>query len=519
LEPLQSSSGNKVKALTLRVMSSCVLGCLAIVAALGLGCRARSAQPFSNSQLTVGFGFGGTALAGALQNLIDTLSSEPLVAFDWHGRTVPRLAVGWSVEDGARTIKLHLRSGVVFHDGTPLNAETVVNQLRKSIEAPGYDRVKTIDAVGPDLIAIRLREPDAFLLGELSKATIKIGTNQDIATGPFVLRSRTPEVVLEPFAKYHLGPPAISRVVVRTYETPRASWAAMMRGDVSFLYEVNRDAVGFVEAGSRIQTFSFPRPYYIPIVFNTAHPILGRRAVRQAINEAIDRSEIVAKALNNRGQPADGPVWPHHWAYNSASRAYSYNPEAARIRLDAAGLPVKAGASGDMPRRFKFRCLFWSEDAMFERIALVVQKQLFEIGIDVEMVPVTLSEIRDRHVSGDFEALLVQMVSGRSLDWVYWFWRSVPPKAAGIARSGYTAADPVLDRLRAAQSDDETRIAVADLQRVLYEDPPAAFLVRPETARAVDQSFTVPIEEKGRDILGTIWQLKPRPSAEVTAQR
>jgi peptide/nickel transport system substrate-binding protein len=407
---------------------------------------------------------------------------------------------------------------VVFHDGTPLTPEIVVLQLRTLLKDPGYDRVKSIDVGGSDSIVFRLRQPDAFLLAELSKATIKIGGDKNIATGPFILRSRTPQVMLESFSNYHMGAPAISRVVVRTYETPRASWAAMMRGDVSFLYEVNRDAVGFVEAGSRIQTFSFPRPYYIPIVFNTRHHILGQRAVRQAINEAIDRSAVVAKALNNRGQPAAGPIWPYHWAYNSASRTYSYNPEAARIRLDAAGLPARAGRPGEMPRRFKFRCLFWAEDAMFERIALVVQKQLFEIGIDVEMVPATLKEIGERHASGDFEALLVQMASGRSLDWVYWFWRSAAGRPAGIARPGYTAADPVLDRLRTAESDDETRIAVADLQRVLYDDPPAAFLVWPETARAVDESFIVPAEENARDILGIIWQLQPRPP-RVDARR
>jgi peptide/nickel transport system substrate-binding protein len=491
---------------------------LTAVAALGPACNRPSPRALTNTTLTVGFGIGGTALAGALQNFIDTLSSEALVSIGWNGRTLPRLAIQWSVADDGRTITLQLRKGVVFHDGTPLTADIVVRQLRNSLANPGYDRVKSIDTEGDESIIVRLHEPDAFLLGELSKTTIKIGTKQDIGTGPFLLGARTPNVVLEPFLKYHLGPPTLSKVVVRTYETPRASWAAMMRGDVSFLHEVNRDAVGFVEAGSRIQTFSFPRPYYIPIVFNTRHSILGRRAVRQAINEAIDRSEIVTKALNTRGQPADGPVWPYHWAYNSASPKYSYNPEAARIRLDAAGLPVKASGAGQMPRRFKFRCLFWGEDAMFERIALVVQKQLFEIGIDVEMVPMTLKEIRDRHVSGDFEALLVQLVSGRSLDWVYWFWRSIPPKAAGIARSGYTSADPALDRLRAARSDDDTRIAVADLQRILYEDPPAAFLVRPETARAVDQLFSVPLEEKGRDILGTIWQLKPR-SPDVNARK
>jgi peptide/nickel transport system substrate-binding protein len=272
--------------------------------------------------------------------------------------------------------------------------------------------------------------------------------------------------------------------------------------------------VEFVKAGSRIRSFSFPRPYYIALIFNLEHHILGRRDVRRAINEAIDREAVVDTALNGQGQPADGPIWPLHWAYHSTDRGYAYNPAAARLRLDAAALPVRASA--DAPRRFRFRCLFWSEDPQFERIALVVQRQLFEIGIDVEMVPVSVIEFRDRLVAGEFETLLVPMVSGRSLEWTYLFWHSGPNAIVG---SGYTAADAALDRLRSARSDDETRIAVADLQRIMYEDPPAAFLVRPETARAVQDTFVVPEELPGRDIAGTLWQWKPRGTAEARAGR
>jgi peptide/nickel transport system substrate-binding protein len=493
--------------------------CLGALAALGSACKNNSPARVVDSTLTIGLGYGGTSKAPALQTFLDSLYTEPLISIGWNGRPQPRLADSWKWSDGGRTLLLHLAKGVVFQDGTPLTAPIVAAGLRQRIGQGGFGRVESVAADGEDKVIFRLREPDSFLLAELSTGNIKKGTDQSVGTGPFVLTSRGPEVVLEAFPKYHLGQPSIRKIVVRTYNTPRASWAAMMRGEIEFLHEVNRDAVGFLEAGSQIQIFSFPRPYYIPIVFNITHPILGRREVRRAINEAIDRSEIVAKALHGRGQPADGPIWPYHWAYNSANRTYSYNPEAARIRLDAAGLPLLEARRGEMPRRFRFRCLFWAEDADFERIALVVQKQLSKIGIDVEMIPMTLADIGKRHAAGNFEAIIVQMTSSRSLDWVYWFWRSVPAGLPAYGRSGYTAADSVLDRLRSAQSEEETRLAVADLQRILYEDPPAAFLVRAETARAVDRSFRIPNEEKGRDILGTLWQWTPSPAAELQTRR
>jgi len=492
---------------------------LAGAAAFGSACAKPAPISSQAPTLTVGLGFGGTAQAPSRQYMIDSLSGEPLVAIDWNGRFQPRLAAGWTWSEDGLTLRLHLRPDVVFHDGTPLTADLVVADLKRSFNPAVLDRVTSISAEGPSTVMFQLTEVDAFLLGQLNNVPIKKGKDRLIGTGPFLLRSQSPEFVFESFPRYYQRPPAISKVLIKTYESPRAAWAAMMRGEVSFLYEVSRNAVDFVEAESRLQTFSFPRPYYIPIVFNLNHPILGRREVRQAINEAINRTEIVEKALNRRGDPADGPIWPQHWAYNPGVRSYSYNAAAAQIRLDAAGFPEVVSGRGRMPKRFAFRCLFWKEDPLFEQIALVVQKQLFESGIDVEMVPATLKEIGERHTSGDFEAFILQMTSGRSLDWVYGFWHSAREKKSGTVMSGYLGADAVLDRLRNARSDEETRIAVADLQRVLYDDPPAAFLVRPETARVIDQSFEVPSEANGRDVLGTLWQWKPRPAASPGAQR
>jgi peptide/nickel transport system substrate-binding protein len=488
-------------------------------AALISACARPSLPSSQPPTLTVGLGFGGTALAGARQYMVDSLSAEPLVAIDWNGRFQPRLATGWTWDDDGLTLRLHLKPGVFFHDGSPLTADVVVADLRRSLSPGVLDRVKSISAEGTSTVTFQLNAVDAFLLGQLNNVPVKKGNERLIGTGPFLLRTQSPELVFESFARYHQHPPAISKVLIKTYESPRSAWAAMMRGEINFLYEVSRNAVDFVEAESRLQTLSFPRPYYIPIVFNLNHPILGRREVRQAINEAIDRREIVEKALNRRGYPAEGPIWPQHWAYNPGVRSYNYNAAAARIRLDAAGFPVLLAGRGQMPKRFTFRCLFLIEDPLFEQIALVVQKQLFESGIDVEMVPATLKEIGERHPKGDFEALMMPMTSGRSLDWVSVFWRSAQQQQSGTVMSGYKGADAVLDRLRDARSDDETRIAVADLQRVLYDDPPAAFLVRTETARVIDQSFEIPIEAKGRDVVGTLSLWKPRPVPPVTARR
>ena len=44
------------------------------------------------------------------------------------------------------------------------------------------------------------------------------------------------------------------------------------------------------------------------------------------------------RAWIGQGVVADGPIWPHHWAYSAAQKTYTHNIEAATLRLDAAGL-------------------------------------------------------------------------------------------------------------------------------------------------------------------------------------
>ena len=62
-------------------------------------------------------------------------------------------------------------------------------------------------------------------------------------------------------------------------------------------------------------------------------------------------------------------------------------------------------------------------------------------------------------------------------------------------------------------TDDEVRAGVAELQRVLYDDPPAAFITWDERARAVSRRFIVPAEP-GVDVFPSIWRWKAAPASD-----
>ena len=138
------------------------------------------------------------------------------------------------------------------------------------------------------------------------------------------------------------------------------------------------------------------------------HPVLKRREVRVAINEALDRNELVRNAMRGHGRIAEGPFWPYHWAYPQGRFPVAFNPEAAKLRLEASGLKAGRGSAQQMPARFPFTCLVLAGDDRFERIAQLVQRQLYAVGIDMQIEPLSLKELQPRRTSGDFEAFLLE---------------------------------------------------------------------------------------------------------------
>ena len=173
-------------------------------------------------------------------------------------------------------------------------------------------------------------------------------------------------------------------------------WVGLMRNDVDMALEINKESVEFLKGAARFETYTSIQPYYIPLVFNIRNPMLARVDVRRAIADAINRKEIVSQGMRGQAQEAEDPVWPFHWSYNTAPPGRTFKPEMARERLDAAGLPVRAAAPGRRASRFQLKCMFYNRDPQFERIGLLLQRQLAAVGIDLVLEGLTGPEMQNR---------------------------------------------------------------------------------------------------------------------------
>jgi peptide/nickel transport system substrate-binding protein len=491
-------------------------------------CNTKSEQLSASQQGKVALRIGFPQSTGqedplrGIRQAASQLSTEGLVGNNREGRATPRLAASWSPSPDGRRWAFRLRANAKFHDGSPVDAASVKHSLDDSLAnlsdrrlVPGLDDIVSIEASGRQELIVTLRNRSTFFLDDLSIPISKRGRDSKaVGTGPFVIKTSSPEsTIMSTFPDHYLGTPRVEEIVWKPYPALRTAWAGMMRGEVDFLYEVGQDTVEFVQGESSVNTFTFLRPYVFGVVFNSARQPFKDRQVRRALNFAIDRQAVVDQALKGRGIVAHTPVWPEHWAYDQTIPGYSYDQLRAGAILDESNRRLNSSQSkAGSPARFRFTCLLIENLAHWERMALVVQKQLFEIGVDMRLEAVPATVFNARVARGEFEALFLELVSGRSIGKSYFFWHS----AGALNSFGYRSdgVDEAWDAIRGAPDDDVYRNSVSLLQRRLVADPPAIFLAWGQTARAVSKRFEVPTQV-GSDILASLGSWSP---ARATTQ-
>jgi peptide/nickel transport system substrate-binding protein len=464
------------------------------------------------------------AIAGAdfsLRQLASSLALEGLTQHTPDGRSVPKLAESFWWEREGRILKVNLRRGVTFHDGTPLTGELAAEMLSGLVALPSnqdlYPSLRDVVAVrsASNLqVEFELSQPSVFLPDDLV-VPLAIG-DPAVGTGAFQIVRRSPEeIVLRRHEGYYGGTPNIGTVSIRGFGALRNAWTSLLRGDVDMVTEVPPDALEFVQ-GNQVQVLSFERSYQYVVAFNSKRPPFDSAVVRRALNLAIDRAAIIESVLQNRATPSTGPIWPKHWAYDQSIPPFAFEPSLASSLLDAAGVKPSTDASGRVAR-LRFTCLIPANFAVSERIGLELQKQLYDVGVDLRFEVVRPEDLDGRLRGGNFEAILLDLASGPTFSRAYVFWAS-QRTFSGLNVFGYENADAerLYRVLGSTTNEAAVRSATRNLQRVLLDDPPALFLAWNQRSRAVRREFEV-VQDPASDPvdpIGTVWKWK---SAEAVA--
>lgn len=456
-----------------------------------------SADRPAPSHITIGIPSADAPVAP----LAFSLTHTRLVRMDQGGHARPGVIARWKVSPDGQAWTFDLSPGVRLQDGRQATARDVaaaIEEARKDDAAdPGLWPVARVEVLGDQQLRVELSRPTSLLLDALALV-------EALPTGPYREQQKGEGQLPEFEAMRADGAelPAIQQVLLRRYDTPRAAVTALLRREVDVLYEVPSEARTLLAKADGVRSFSHVKPYVVTLGLNHQHPVLARRAVRQALNVAIDRAVLVAEEMEGFGIPAADLLWRDHWSAPHTGDAEAIRmdrPRAERL-LTSAGLPRRRMADGRELPRLRLRVLVL-EDTTMARLARRLQRMYAAVGVDLVLESVPMNQVFARVVQGDFEAFLSPVFSGYGLSRAYLAYADHDrPRLVG---RGYRAARRAAEAVRAAVDDTTLTSAVMDLHRVVLDDPPDVTLFWQRAERAVGQRVRVPDDVEG-DVLGSL---------------
>jgi peptide/nickel transport system substrate-binding protein len=397
----------------------------AAIACVGAGCGQKGGDPanpsaaHSKAPETLIFARGSDAQKLDPADIddgesVNTLSQicEGLVRFRSGTLEIePGLAETYNISPDGLTYTFHLRSGVKFHDGTPLNAETAIWSFQRQMypEHPGhlpeaafaywtylYQDIVDVRAADAMTVEFRLKQANAGLLASLAvfpafllspNALAKYGDEfqrNPVGTGPYRFVKWTPNqtIVMEANPEYwdKAQPPRFRRLVMKVVPENSVRVLELKSGTIHGLDGLQPAELPALAADRNIAVHRDTGLNVGYLTFNLNHERYRDPEVRLAFALALDRTQLVQLALDGAGSVAHYPLPPSFQGYPAKPDEIPHNPARAReiISRHAAAFsaPVRLHVM-NAPRQY-----FPSP----ERAASIVRSDLEAVGLKVEIV-------------------------------------------------------------------------------------------------------------------------------------
>jgi peptide/nickel transport system substrate-binding protein len=154
--------------------------------------------------------------------------------------------------------------------------------------------------------------------------------------------------------------------------------------------EVNSRDIAQIQGDKRFNLYPYNALSYTFLGHNYRNPILAKKEVRQAINYATNRQEMLDSFYSGRGTLISGPFAPGSWAYNLDVKSVPFDPARAKELLAQAGYN-KLGADGFLvadegkPLQFTLKIPIEKENETVKRVALAFQNYMKQVGIKINL--------------------------------------------------------------------------------------------------------------------------------------
>jgi peptide/nickel transport system substrate-binding protein len=368
--------------------------------------------------------------------LVNNLIYEGLVRLQDAGtRIEPCLAESWAVSPDGLAWTFRLRRGVLFHDGTELKAQAVVDSFMRQIDpkhpahTPGmyqakalFSQLSAVEALDDSTVRFRLSRPVAALLTVLTSPVAAIVSpaalqrrgvdlaHSPVGTGPFRFESnRRGVLALTRNPSYWGGKARVERLVMRTVPDSAERFRMMQAGRADVMTGIPPADLPLLDKMPGVRVLRTPGLNVAYLAMNTRRGAMRRVEVRRAVQLALDKPGIVRLAYGVLAEPACGliPLAMLEGAPHLAEILPPLRPDpaAARRVLAKEGLlsgPPLTLMVMDTPRSYMPEPM---------RVAQAVRQSLAAVGLKVAIKKASWVQYLSIASRGDYDLCLLGWVT------------------------------------------------------------------------------------------------------------
>ena len=492
----------------------------ALLTTILIGCGQQKTEDAGYLNKTYPSEAGGTlvdALSGEPSGLIAMMAGESsasaiasnifnsLLKYDKNLELTGELAQSWDVSSDQKTITFHLKPNLKWADGQPLTSEdvlftwkTVTDDKTRSPYGADYKLVKRAEAPDSNTFKVTYAQPYAPALDSWSGLHIlpkHLLKDQDINNTPF---SRNPvgshyyqldqwkkgeSLSLKRNPNATQGQAKIDHLVSRIIPDRAAQFLELMADNIDSMslnsIQYARIFPSRPDLTAKIAQYKELGNSYTYLGFNLKRKPFDDLRVRQAINYAIDKQEIIDGVLLGLGLPVASPYKPGTRWSNPKLQPYPYDPHKAIALLKEAGFEDH-DHDGILDRNgqpLSFEILT-NQNKEREMSAVLVQRRLKEIGIDVKIRVVEWATFISRFIkTGDFNVVLLGWGLGLEPD-QFNIWHSSQQAPGQFNFIGYKnpKVDKLLEAGRLELNPDKRMKIYHEFSEILLEDSPVVYL-------------------------------------------
>jgi peptide/nickel transport system substrate-binding protein len=516
IKELPMRSTIKVVTLTVLLLAALAGPARALGGTLRIGMTA-SDIPYTGGQADNGF--EGLRFVG--YQIYEPLINWDLTRGDRLPALTPGLAESWEVrKDNPLLWTFKLRKGVQFHDGSPFNADAVVFTFEsvKNKDAPQFDRVgagntgfrlsliKKVKKIDDYTVEVESVKPSSFVPYQLLYVMMvspanwnKVGKDwrkyaeSPSGTGPLKVTRFVPRERLELEAnRAYWNPkrmPKVDKLVLLPMPEPTTRLAALQSGQVDWIEVPPPDAIAPLKGqGFQIVTGTYPHNWGHTLRLDKAP--WDNKLLRKAANYAIDRVGICKNLLSDTCVPGTGVIYKGHPWFGNPKDIYQYNPEKAKALIKQAGF----SETNRPPKAVHLISTSGSGQMLPLAMNELIQKNLKDVGLDVEIQPVEWNTLLTRWRAGfhtpENEGLNAWNISLAFPDPSSAFQRffhskSQPPVSVNTMPYVNPEADQIIESAEKTFDPKEQDRLLGKLHEVIVDDAPWIFVVHDLNPRAM----------------------------------